>query len=396
MQDNICCDDFVMEGNNIWFPSKDNNTFYYANLETKEAKYLCRFSNEKPFVTRLFHGIIKYENRIFMFPCEASNIVVYNIKTNSITNIELDLRLIQRSYWHNPDKTLFWKVVQVGRYIYAGGMGYKGIIKLDIETLEIKCIDDWSDEVENSIGRNSDEVYIEDCLVDKNHIFFPLCCMDAILRLDLQTDTTELLRLNSGLSGFAGIDKWNDSFVLLPRKAEEIVIYNPKDGGVEKIKILYEIEKFSVNKVPFERHFILNDKLYAFRVFSDKNYVVDLKNKIIVENKEQFGNKKIVALYFLDDKRLIFIEEDTRVWAIYNIRDHKYEHQFQLKVDIAERNEDIWEKMKSNKGFLGEYMCDLSYFLNVLIDLKSEESNKVIINEKLIGNIIHEHINGIC
>lgn len=396
MQDSIFCDDFVIDANNIWFPSKYNNTFYFANLETKEAKCLCKFSDEKSFVARLFHGIIKYKNKIFMFPCEANNIAVYDITTNTVTTIRLDLRIIRRSYWHNPDKTLFWKVVQVGKYIYAGGMGYKGIIKLDTETLETKCIDDWSEKVENSIEPNNDEVYIEDCLVDENYIYFPLCCMDAILQLNLQTDTTKLLRLNSGLSGFAGIEKWNDSFVLLPRQAEEIVIYTPKDGSVEKIKILYEIEKFSLNRVPFERHFILNDKLYVFRVFCDKNYVINLKNKTIVENEEPFRDKKIVALYFIDDIRLTFIEEDTRIWAVYNIKDRKYEQQFQLKMDATERRETIWEKMKYSKGLLREDICTLNYFLDALIDLKLEESNKAITNEKLIGNVIYEYVNGSC
>lgn len=350
MQDNIICDDFVMEGSEIWFPSKENNTFYLANLKTKATKCLWRFPDEKPFVIRLFHGIIKYKYKIFMFPCEADNIAVYNINTHTITRIELEPRQIQRQYWHNPSKTLFWKAVQSGGYIYAGGMAYKGIIKLDPETLETKCIDDWSDKVESDIGADNNEVYVEDCLVDGKYIYFPLCCMDAILRLDLRTDTTDLLRLNSGLSGFAGIEKWNSFFVLLPRKAEEVIIYHPNNNYIEKIKIPYEKEKNSMKRVPFERHFIFNDRLYVFRAFCNKNYIIDLRNRTVVENVEDpFRNKKVGSLYFTDNIRCIFIEADTKKWVIYNLKSKKYEQEIQFKMEAAEKKECICKQMDDNK-----------------------------------------------
>lgn len=373
MQDNIICDDFIMDGNEIWFPSKDNNTFYYANLDTKEVKCLWELHDEKPFVTRLFRGILRYKNKIIMFPCEADNIAVYDISANTIMSIKLEERLIKRSYWHNPCKTLFWKAIQVGQYIYAGGMGYKGIIKLNPETLEIKCIDDWSDKVESSIESDCDEVYIEDCLVDENYIYFPLCCMDAILRLNLDTDTTELLMINSGLSGFAGIEKWRNSFILLPRQAEEIVIYNLEYSSIKKIKILYEIDKFLANRVPFERHFILNDKLYVFKAHCNKNYIIDLKKEKVFENiEEPFKHKKVGAIYFVNDTRLAFIEVDTRVWAIYNIKEQKYEQRFQLKMDAWERKRNIRLNMEYSKEQTWQENDELSLkeYLNYIADLK--------------------------
>lgn len=81
--------------------------------------------------TRIFY----YEGKILLVPLHSQNFALYDEYTNEIRAIEIPEKEISRqSYGY------FSAAIQRGRYVYAFGINYPGIVRVDIEKEQAQCI----------------------------------------------------------------------------------------------------------------------------------------------------------------------------------------------------------------------------------------------------------------
>lgn len=345
---NLIADDFVKDGDDIWFFSSDENGIYNANILTGNVRFVCSVPGEFGFNSRLYRSCVRAGNEIYFFPCNSNNIAVFNMENESIETIELGKSQIDRYYWHLPSITRFWKALKVGKYIYAGGMSYKGILRVDPETRELVNIDSWVDRVEDIIDKTNDEVYIYDMKEDGNYIYCTLCCTDAILKVDIVNESVEIINTHTGNRGYSFIDKWKDFFVLMPRKEEDIILWDEKTGNVERIAIEYSRlfnEELHEYLPPFSSRILYEDKLFLFRVFSDHSYIADLLEKRTRIFRDVNYDKMVVHVAKqYDEKSIIFIDSVARRWHIYNLESRE-DTSFFFEID-DERKQARWDEKK--------------------------------------------------
>lgn len=334
MRDNLGCDCFVKENDTVWFASKDIDALFKANISTKVVNYIGSFNDTGKEMSRLYHTAVKHKNHIFYFPCEADDIAIYDIDTGKIEKKQLKLTPIDHEYWHLPAKTWFWKSVTVGNKAYIGGMGFRGLLVFDLESCQYEIIDKWVPDIENRVSDTCDEVYIEDLLVDGDYILCALCCIPAILRLNYKTFEYEIININVEQMGFSGIVKWRNQFVLIPRRNESLIIWESQHNISEKIKIPY-VDGEDVNKkAPFGNYFLFEDKLFLFRAFNDKNYIINLEIKSVIET---FEDRKISAIIPVDKENVLYSDVMKRSIHLCNLKTGKVEADFKMEWNEEEK-----------------------------------------------------------
>ncbi len=354
---NLITDDFVKDGNDIWFFSSDENGIFHADIETGNVRFVCCVPGEIMAKNRLYRSCVRVGNEVFMFPCNSDNIAVFNLESEIVEIIELEETQIDRRYWHLPSVTRFWKAIKVGKFIYAGGMSYKGIIKIDPQTRKIVNIDSWVGVVEGMIDKANDEVYIYDMKEQGEYIYCTLCCTDALLKVDLGNDSVEIINTHTGNRGYSFIDTWNDSFILTPRKEEDLIVWNEKTGQAERIPIEYSRmfnEELHEYLPPFASRVLYGDKLFLFRAFSDHSYTVNLRER--KTRVFQDGNYDKMVIHMAkqyDDKRIIFIDSTARRWHIYNLESGE-DKCFFFELDDGKKHARWEEKKELVAGRMGE------------------------------------------
>jgi len=336
---NAVADSFIIDNSDIWFIGKEGGILYCFDFEKKQLKHAIVTSSADIDKERLYHGIVKVDKYIIAFPCEADNICIYNIQNEKLSYISIPDKIIKRQYWHLPAKTLFWKIECINNIVYAAGMGFSGIIKLNIDDLSISVFDEWIDQIEGQLSEDNNEVYFEDFYNLNGILYLPFCCINAILVLDTTDDSYRIEYVECDNIGFSGIEYWNNQFILIPRKFEKLVFWNPDCKNTKYVEIEYEFSQEEMKKMvaPFESHIIISDKLFLFKVFSNKNYVINLDKLTVNDNTvDVFLNYYISPIYHFDCNNLkdmiIFINQDTSTWFIYDINDNTVCEQFLIKI----------------------------------------------------------------
>lgn len=339
----------------IIFSSRDGEGLYFLKAGEREAKRLAFFPDRRMKEQVFYKSLVKMGDRIFLSPSLADDIAVYDGGTKEIQTIPLD-----RMFGKAEGLCKFWTSLAVGNFVYLIGHYYPAIVKLNIHTLELTYLTGWVEQIERK-RKLQDAPYLGIGIREGDTAFFPCCCTNGILKLDLRTDKTELCEVKTRINGFNGICFSEDRYWLPSRDSYDVAVWDIHQDRADTLAVLDSKR----NKGNFYPPLLLGKKLYLFSNIVGHVYSMDTVDRTIrwikgldkiLNNTPQLssGQMKLVIPPALIQGKLCFVTARDCVWHVYD-SDTESLTDFSVLPD-EQGQKDLFRK-RSWEWFYGE-LCE--------------------------------------
>ena len=273
--------DIVEENDKIWLSMIDRNGICEIDKITRKANVVAIFRNESLLKQRLYFGMAKYKNKIVFAPDMANEIAIFDVNDKSVQYIKLN-EVEKKSM--NQQMPKFWKCISHKSDIYLMGYTYPAIIKISMDTLEVNYISDWIKYIEEKKCRVSTCGYISDGYVIKdNKMLLPMGGISALLELDLVTNETKIINVDTPFEGIGGIASIDNKTIWMVGRGNKdnssLLCWNTEEKEMKKVKIPIDTKDVFD---PFYAPKCLGDKVFLFAISAPQNYEID-SNKLTIK-----------------------------------------------------------------------------------------------------------------
>jgi hypothetical protein len=197
-------------GDYLYFSSFCGNGLF--RYKGNSVEHVGNFNEEG---AKLFSDAKKYKERIYFVPLTASQIYFYDSETEVISSIE---------YGHKGLGDFIVSILE-DNILYMFPSYYPGIMVLNLDTHEIRVVDDWIN-VELERCRISEDAYFRgDYVREGDVVYFPFCNAHAVLEFHL--DDRRSIIHDVGTQGYSTIASDGSRFWMAPRKTGAIVSWDP-------------------------------------------------------------------------------------------------------------------------------------------------------------------------
>lgn len=374
----IICSDFVLDGDDLYFPVYGSDELVKASISTGKSEVLCKFSkNPEKEYFNLYNSVEKIANNLVFAPAGAEKIALYNINNKEMSYIDLERFDIDGNEVYD-DNSLFWKCIIDGEIIYLLGFYYPSIVRIDMTRMNVSYIREWIKEVNQYIPSGDKRGYIGNgCFIQGREVILPLMCAPALLHLNLDSLTTYVEVLNTKMDGF-GCMACDEEFLYLQGKGDSI-------GKVCKYSIIKR--EVVVDEVLIEK-LNRNDYTTAFSgtVLSGRKWLLfpQEANNLYELNTDTMMTEIPSWASFMDEyknstdhwvlcakltgKKVIFVTNHDKSWHEYDLNSGEIRH-FRVLLPVSYSEKSMEEKIKLNirkNRILYEKDHDLSGFLRVI------------------------------
>lgn len=292
---------FYVDGNDVWFVHGKMNILMRYNIN-EDYTYIADKIPEEPFFKEnSFRGIYKWKNKIFLIPCWAREIAIYDTLNKKFAKISL--QHIGKYY----QKILFCKAYAFDNYLYCIPYCYEAIIKINMDSLELQYID-----ITKVLGIQ-EKIYINDAIKIEDEVAAVIPDTDKILLFDLKTDNLRIFSEESGRQ-YTHLTGLNDEFYIYDKK-ENVITKRHKDFTGKEKNVISVIFK-NVILSNFGSRYILLDSNYDGRMM-----VIDEEGTIIYQNDTKDILKKSLDYTYYEG----VISEQNEISGTYyfNMSDNK-------------------------------------------------------------------------
>ena len=318
----ICWDEALPIETGIVFLSIEGVGLYFLENGKQEITLLTYLPDicikgKKPYKT-----MVKFGDQIILPPCESDYIAVYDCGTRLFRTARLETLPM-----YQDDLYKFWICVVYKDFVYFIGHYYPAIVKMNIHTMKLSYLFDWI----KQIGKRREEEstpFLKNAIVHKDALLMPCRCTNAILKLDLNTDKTELFEVETNKFQLDGICYARGKYWLTALNRYEIVIWDEKQNYTEII----ELKKGESNtgSVLFCQPFVFHNNIYLFPFRADCAYSINTISKEVqkidgldsVFNSKQYidqNYRKVVNIPAIKDGYVYFITGDKKNFHMYNL-----------------------------------------------------------------------------
>ena len=271
---NACC--ICTTSKVVWFVHWGMPALFKYNFE-REKIILVR---EIPNVSygkagSGFKTIIEINDKLFLIPCRADNIVVYDIKQDKFTEIELK----------SPAEVMFSKGFLINGKIYCIPYLYDWIVSVDIDTYDIEYLINWKSEL-NIIG---DGLNIDAASIAKETIFCIIPMTNVLIKFNYISKKIELARIN-GLSNIISICCIDQKVYVYDNDSMEICILDSQLKNVEF--------KRKINVKNVDLHSVLNTYIVIDCIHESKQFYYDKNLNYVRESIHNCTEKKYMKSFY--------------------------------------------------------------------------------------------------
>lgn len=262
---------FFVDSEYIWFVHGKMNLLMRYDLKMKRTAIIAKIPGETFFLESSYQAIYKYKNKIFLIPCWAREIAVYDILDNKFQKISLKNR---EKY---EQKLLFCKVYLYNNFLYAIPYQYNAIVKINIDSLDINYIDVIK-QIKN-IKPNISIFFIADAVQLDEEIAMTILNTNKILFFNLNTCS---IKLCSGQEGreFTFLTCINSQIYIYDKKAEKIIKWNRTFYNEEEE--FFAIKNDEIELKCLESKYILIDNPY-----NTVTTVIDERGIVLYQNSDK-------------------------------------------------------------------------------------------------------------
>ena len=231
---------FLKDSNKVWVSLSGYNGLCSIDLKTNHIKYVSYIESEKPEELNLYSDIIKYDNKLVLTPCDAKEIAIYDLKSNTWEKISINK---QNNQLGSIEKFLFCKSVVVGDNAYFIPWRFPAILKLNLKTLNITYLTDWLQHIENEYNP---EVYFfrEDVVLDEDeNIILISLYYNMIMSINSKNDEVRIIKKEeAGIgNGYLSLAKYNEGYLLQKQNEKKLLICDKDFENVTEISYYKDI-----------------------------------------------------------------------------------------------------------------------------------------------------------
>lgn len=263
----------IEDGQNIWYLQNNKNGLYHFHKENGQLNWIP-FLEESFCTPSLYMSLQQIGSKIVCVPHGANKTAVYDRVTERVNYIPLLENSVKSNEYFMPYANFSNSFVH-GSCIYMLGYYYPAILKYDVDTGRVEYLNDWLREIDAKIpfydkrgffGRGG-IVYL-----NPDTVLLPLSCTNGLLKLNLQTDQTEVIWLESlhnGIFGISADEKQRIWMVGHGAHEEDVVVWE------------YDSRKYRVIHIPDVRKEELFCPFYQPVMSEQKIYFIPLRENHI-------------------------------------------------------------------------------------------------------------------
>ena len=259
---------FCVDEEDVWFLHGKMNLLMKYHKKTEKAEILGSVPGEEFFREFLYGAIYKAEDKIYLIPCWAREIAVYDISAHSFTKIKLN------GIEKYENNLLFCKCFAEDKSLYCMPFQYGAIVKTNLCTQEITYID------LKSCSENGGDIYIGNAVRTGNVIACIWNYSNQLLTFDLKSEKAETVVIGEKQEQYAQIGKIKD----------ELVLYNKSSGDILLISLMTKRKKTiaTIKNMEFSMSVVFEELIMIEEENSGQIICMDSDGKIRYkrENKE--------------------------------------------------------------------------------------------------------------
>ncbi len=292
---NLLIKDCVHVGDILYCISRDYNIVFSYDLSSGSVELLTSIPGEPANEAEVCGAIDYHDGKLLLLPNKTNCIWIYDLAGK-------DLLRIEREQLPHCGTGGMLQTAKKGNTIYMIGSSYPAIMRLDMESGDIKYITAPFEKANDRI-KNIEDAYFRAHHASKgNEIYLASCLDNYVLRFSLIDESYEWLKVGRADQNYAGIDYDGEKFWMAPRKSGTIVVWDGKDQ-YEDIAIPAEC--------------IMRDSSYLSAVcFEDRVYIPNQcdAQSIVISNVGSAETK-------LMEKKIVFMKKTTENEMIYQFAD---------------------------------------------------------------------------
>lgn len=202
---------------------KDDRIYFYnqsygAIIEIEMKDMLPRvlwMENGREFLSgHRYGGVAWYEDKLVFAPRYADDIMIYGLKTGEVNRIGIDASKI------NEFGSVFTDVRIFGRHAFFFPGRYKAILRVDLETYEMKYIEDWVHEI-GGLPEPSKVIFSKVRMADGNVCLLPCWQKGMLLEFDMATERWK--KHDLGKDALADVAFDGSEYWLVKKEKKEVI-----------------------------------------------------------------------------------------------------------------------------------------------------------------------------
>ena len=205
----------------LYFSSYGGNSFYRYNRSENESYKIgpvIKHPTREIVMSRLYKTIFPMEKKIYLFPWTGdSNVNIYNLDTEELSCIDISM------YDSGQIEKVEYKICDCfayGKYLYAIGLNYPAVLRIDTESDKVECIIDFR----NEKNHGNWSLFLGYGVKNGSVAYIPMVDESAFIQLNLESGETNKICIDGCFSGFTNmILVPNGDFYLLERWTNRIV-----------------------------------------------------------------------------------------------------------------------------------------------------------------------------
>ena len=227
-RNSLLCDNGVIHDGILWMTHNLFNGLFKVDIYTGQAEFVTEIYGENRNQESLFRDIIFYKGRLFLIPQTAHHIVEHDIETGRQRAIRIENKAYCQIHFSVRLRC------QNEIYLFPLVQPNPGI-KLDLDNFTIEEFDIDYKTINQYLERTSDMIFGECGVQIRNELWDPLRTCPILVCFS--EHETKYYKVMSERSGFRNLSYCDPYFYLTLNGRAEIIIWNPKNGIKERIKV---------------------------------------------------------------------------------------------------------------------------------------------------------------
>ena len=254
----------------------DSNSLFKVDMKTEECTFIGLFDDEPFDVKRLHSAAVWIDDKIYFIPLAGERISVFTISDNSMYSIQIPIP-DRKKYTHYKKIFKFVRAVRNRNFLWLVPATYPGVLRLDLQTNEVKVFDNWVP--------NEEYMFLLGLCTKDNRFFIPDGRSNKVLIFDMDKEVGQVEYIGNDNRGIMDMCEVNGTYWLAPSYEGSIISWNPKLGDI--VEYSDYPSAFKGGRIVFANNYFYKDKIIFLP--ANANYGVVLSNgKLEIEENQQW------------------------------------------------------------------------------------------------------------
>lgn len=300
----VLFESFTVNQNMLYFAEYRFNAVFSYNLLTEELQLISVIEEEKMDGTRLFSEIIYDNNCLYLIPFYARNVYKINLLNKSVTPVYMELS--NKKSEKDLKVPTFSSARLYNNHIYMFSSAIPTVVEYSTITGKVTYYNNWWNEKDYILCPN-ETAFFRKTYIYQNIIYAPLCKTNAVLKMNLDDKSIEMVKVGERNKGFSGICFDGSDFWLCPRKDDVITKWNEDNEEVQYYNIKEENTYNAADIV------CVNKQIWMLPVFDDYIYKMEdnCMQRALVNQKGQW-----CSIFVSEGIIYIFVGNESKLYEI--------------------------------------------------------------------------------